>query len=223
MSQEFEPSVYEERVVCENCKYHYAFLFESSEELREGRLGPVATRLETTEIEKEALRRLHLYAHPREVWHPCPHCGYVQSWMVAVVRRLKNRDSRITAAVLAAPLVAYFAARAAFAAGQPAAAAEAALHAVLVLGVYAVLAGTALFVYRRYLHDRWTPNRDVDCSTYEAVRAVDVDPSRSEVARSAYIAAIRKAPHAGRRATDPPAMRLRKGGFSARAHVRVNG
>lgn len=190
-----EYPVYEEHVICENCHYHFSFLFESSQRIAKGKIGPVATRLERSDVEREALRHEHIYANRREVWHPCPYCGYVQSWMILVERGVRLRDGRLLAVVLGVPFVSFCLTRALYDYAVKGSATAALLQGLFILGTYALVALAGLVWWRRYLDVRWNPNRRVTPTETAAARAVDVDRTRSEVAYRAYITARRNGPH----------------------------
>jgi len=70
--------VEKERVICHNCRYQYSFLYEAREAM--------------PQVQPTLEGHLGNYLNKRESYRPCPHCGFVQEWMVATQRKRRLAD-----------------------------------------------------------------------------------------------------------------------------------
>lgn len=82
-----ERIVNEEHVICANCFYQFSYLYEGKKDVPPDRPHEVLHG----SVEDVIRKRLERYRKLDESFHPCPNCGYVQTWMVRIARRLRIR------------------------------------------------------------------------------------------------------------------------------------
>ena len=71
-------TVEKERVVCQNCRYHYSFLYDAKEPI--------------PDVQPNLNGNLRNFITPRECYRGCPHCGFYQDWMVKARRKYQMID-----------------------------------------------------------------------------------------------------------------------------------
>jgi hypothetical protein len=172
-------TVEKERVVCQNCRYHYSFLYEAKESLPDSR--PTMTG------------NLQNYVHPRESFRPCSNCGFVQDWMVGARRRQKLIDLILVSLIGGCGVLLYLIYQMVVVAMNPLQAAGFAPlnQAQLVAGLYVGLVALAACGYYSFLRWGWNPNKDVDTDSYEAATPEEVCPEDLVRSVSEYEAASR--------------------------------
>lgn len=171
--------VEKERVVCQNCRYQYSFLYEAREAV--------------TTPSPSMSGNLVNYVNPRESYRPCPHCGFVQDWMAGAWRRHRLTDLALAALIGASGVLIYLAYQMIAVALNPLAEGgfEPVYQAQTILAGYLGLVALAAAAYFAYLHWIWDPNKDVDTKSYEAASPESVCPEDAITAASQYEAAAR--------------------------------
>jgi len=172
-------TVEKERVVCQNCRYHYSFLYDAKE--------PASDSHPTMS------GNLTNYLNRRESFRACPHCGYYQDWMVQVQRRHRLVDLILLSLVGACGLLLYLVYQMIVVALSPVQTGgfEGVYQAQWILLGYVGLVAAAAGLYAVYLRWIWNPNREVDTQSYEAAVPQEIRAEDFVSAASQYEAATR--------------------------------
>lgn len=172
--------VEKERVVCQNCRYQYSYLYEAKEPVPKAQPTLVGS--------------LENYKNRRESFRACPHCGFHQDWMIQARRRHRMIDLLLVSLVGAAGVLLYFVYQMITVAINPLGNGGFApvWQAQWILVGYAGVVAIAAAAYKAYLHWIWNPNEDVDTESYEASMPHEVCPEDAISAASQYEAAARK-------------------------------
>lgn len=166
------PLVNKERVTCENCRFHYSYLYDAKQLPPDE--SPRSFRSEASRLRYETTLRRSLYRRVSDAWHPCPNCKCVQSWMVSL-----RRGTRLCTYGLVVLGLGLIAGAVTLAMSLPAGSLFAEPLAIGAAGVAALS-----LLYLPWLFWVWDPNRHVDCNSYEAMPLEQADPSvREQVAR----------------------------------------
>lgn len=174
-------TVEKERVVCQNCRYHYSFLYDAKEA--------------TPSAQATLTGTLSNYRDPRESYRACPHCGYYQDWMLSARRKHHLKDMLLFCAVGACGVLLYLVYQMVAVAFDPLGTGGFGPlgRAEQVLMGYLGLMAVAVGGYWAYLHWLWNPNRDVDTQSYEAALPREVCPEEMTASATQYEAARRLA------------------------------
>jgi len=157
-------TVEKERVVCQNCRYHYSFLYDA--------------RRPAENTQATLTGNLKNYQNPRESFRACPHCGYYQDWMIAGKRKHQLRDLILVCLVGACGVLLYLAYQMVTVAVDPLGAGGfgALGQAEQILLGYLGMVAAVLLGYWAYLRSLWNPNGQVDTQSYEAALPQEVCP-----------------------------------------------
>ena len=174
-------TVEKERVVCQNCRYQYSYLYDAKEAVQ----NPSPT-MEGT---------LKNYLNRRESFRPCPHCGYVQDWMVKNRRRHRLTDLALVLFLGVSLVLMYLAYQMIAVTLNPLGAGsfEPVHQAQMILFGYLGLVVAISASYSVYLRWFWNPNYEVDTESYEAATPHEVLPDDAIHAASQYEAATKLA------------------------------
>lgn len=172
--------VEKERVVCQNCRYHYSYLYDARE--------PMSVNL------NNLTGTLSNYRNQRESFRACPHCGFYQSWMVAARRKHRLLDFFLLTLFGGCGVLAYLLYQMARVVIDPIGVGgfEPVNLAQNVLAGYIGVAFAAGLLYAIYLRLAWNPNRQVDTESYEATTPREICPEDLINSISQYEAATRR-------------------------------
>ncbi|HNT36264.1 MAG TPA: hypothetical protein PKH07_14865, partial [bacterium] len=73
-------------MVCENCRYQFHFLYDH----KKSRKATATTEAGRIRWDLASLKSRYVDLHA--CYQPCPHCGYVQEWMVKAKRWARIQD-----------------------------------------------------------------------------------------------------------------------------------
>jgi hypothetical protein len=174
--------VEKQRVVCQNCRFQYSYLYEAKQP--------------QPDAQPALYGNTRNYKNPREAFRACPHCGFVQDWMVAARRRSKMLDFSLVGLAGAVVVLAYLIYQMAVVLLNPlqAGIAESIHYAQMTLGGYLGVLLLAASCYWMWLQWGWRPNREVDTESYEAAVPQSVKTQDAIVAAARYEAAARHVP-----------------------------
>jgi len=174
-------TVEKERVVCQNCRYQYAFLYEAKKQAESS--VPSLTG---------ALKN---YVNGRECFRACPHCGNYQDWMVTARRKHLMLDLFLVCLVGACGVLMYLIYQMLTVALDPLATGsfQSLDRAQTVLLGYLGFITLLASGYLGYLRWFWNPNQDVDTQSYEATVPQKLVPKDVVSAVSQFEAATRVA------------------------------
>lgn len=193
-----------ERVICENCRYQYQFLYDAKPSRKSSKRGHSPVR------DRDLASLKNQYADLNTCYQPCPHCGFAQPWMVRAKRWARVQDygymglyAGIFLSLLSLALMLY-------AALSSPEGTVLALFSGFGKAYVAVTAGYLLFglAYVPFVLRFWDPNRHVDKRCYEATRAVEIDQEQQKQSIAAYQRAAQLASRLGRKQMVSPEPRL---------------
>lgn len=179
MAKKQRRTVEKEKVVCQNCRYQYSFLYDAKD--------AIANLTPTLE------GNLQNYINKRESFRSCPHCGYYQDWMVSARRKHGIADMLLLCMVGACGVLMYLVYQMVMAAFNPTMteASTAIIHARYVIFGYLGFSVVAVTLKAAWLYFGWNPNKDVDTESYEAASPQQVCPQDVVSSISQYEAATR--------------------------------
>lgn len=193
-----------ELVICDNCRYQFNFLYDRKRSRR------TARNADQSAVRWDLASLKNRYMDLHGCYQPCPHCGYVQEWMVRAKRWARIQDYGLIglygALLLSMVSLVVMLYATMSASGAPLGGTLSGFGKLYAMTVVCYLLFGTFYV--PYVARFWTPNRHVDRLRYEATKVVDIDEEQRRRSLQAYRQASQLATRLGATKTVSPEPRL---------------